>query len=248
MRAYFFLRRNMKRGGNLATPWRKGETRVWKAESDYERLYQRGYYSSPTWFDALIYASGPIACIVNVSKPTWKNIFGSRQASSICTLVDFKDAAPVLYPFICECAERALKATGISDQRPWAAIETMYKWLRGEAKEQDIIAACEATNDALEDFSARRKEYKDYNLYVAILDAYEVVLQVVMRTRNPNAPLFMRGDHGGINNIEAIMNDTVEVVAATTVEPGKPGWKGAKAGERRWQRARFNELMEGIFK
>ena len=51
---------------------------------------------------------------------------------------------PILHEFACRCAERALKAARITDERSWNAIKTKRKWLKGEATDEELVAARDA--------------------------------------------------------------------------------------------------------
>ena len=50
----------------------------------------------------------------------------------------------------CACAETVLKYVPAEEDRPQVAIETARKWARGEATNEEIIAALKAVNAALE--------------------------------------------------------------------------------------------------
>ena len=52
--------------------------------------------------------------------------------------------APILHEFACRCAEEALKLVDNPDQRSVAAIETKRRWLKGEATNEELAAACAA--------------------------------------------------------------------------------------------------------
>ena len=49
--------------------------------------------------------------------------------------------APVLHEYACRCAEYALTFVREPDSRSIAAIEGMWKWLRGEISNDDLTAA-----------------------------------------------------------------------------------------------------------
>jgi len=126
MRAYHFLKADMTAGSGDEPAWKVGETRTVEGKLE---LCKRGYHSSRSWFDALPYAPGAMACIVEVSEPEYRQ--GDKRVSRTRTLVDCRDATKVMHLFACECAERALKATKVTDMRCWKAIEVKRLWLDG---------------------------------------------------------------------------------------------------------------------
>jgi len=143
MRAYHFLREDMRSGKGYEPPWAKGETRTREGKCE---LCLHGYHSSPSWLDALKYAPGPIACIVDVSKPVEKD--DDKQVSKTRTLVDYRDATRTLHQFACDCAEYALKVEGVKDERAWNAITTKRLWLDGKATDEELDTAGWAIWDA----------------------------------------------------------------------------------------------------
>jgi len=139
MKAYHFLRKDMRSGKGDEPPWSKGETRTWSGDCI---LCKSGYHSSPSWRDALSYAHGPIACIVDVSRSIDKDT--DKQVSRTRTLVDYRDATKVLLLFACECAERALKRVTIPEwysQRMWQLLEVRCLWLEGKVTDSIMEAA-----------------------------------------------------------------------------------------------------------
>jgi hypothetical protein len=92
MKGYHFLKDDMRGGYGNEPPWKIGEER--DIGDDNLKLCKRGYHSSPTWYDALYYASGNIACIVEVSKPAEKD--GTKQVSRKRKLVDARNAQKIL--------------------------------------------------------------------------------------------------------------------------------------------------------
>lgn len=49
--------------------------------------------------------------------------------------------APLLHEFACRCAERALRRVENPDPRSMRAIEVKRAWLRGEATDEELVAA-----------------------------------------------------------------------------------------------------------
>ena len=56
--------------------------------------------------------------------------------------------APLLHEFACRCAERALSRAKTPDPRSLRAIEVKRAWLRGEATDEELVAAEDAAWDA----------------------------------------------------------------------------------------------------
>jgi len=136
----------MKSGKGDELPWVVGETRRIEGEV---ALYFRGYHSSPTILDALGYAPGPVACVVEVSEPVGKD--SSKQVSRTRTLIAALDATRVLHEFTCRVAEDVLSIFENqfpNDKRPREVIETKRKWLMGTATNEELAAAGEAARDA----------------------------------------------------------------------------------------------------
>ena len=116
MKAYHFLQDDMTAGSGNEPPWKVGEEREHKGELI---MCQSGYHASPTWRDALEYAPGSMACIVelsgNILKDTDKLVAQKRH------LVDCRNAERTLRIFACDCAERAMKRAKVTDERSMSA-------------------------------------------------------------------------------------------------------------------------------
>ena len=146
MKAYHFLKEDMKSGEGEESPWVVGETRTIKGKA---MLCARGYHSSSTILDALHYAPGPVACLVEVSKPVGKD--DSKQVSKTRTLIAALDATKVLHEFACRVAEDVLQffeEQYPDDKRPRAAIETKRRWLKGKVTDMELAAANAAARSA----------------------------------------------------------------------------------------------------
>ena len=143
MKAYHFLRDDMTAGSGNEPPWQLGEEREIEGEI---KLCECGYHSSPTWFDALSYALGNMACIVEVSKPISKD--EDIQVSRKRKLIAAKNAEIVMRAWACDCAERALKKAGIKDERSWNAITVTRLYNEGKASKEDLDAAKAAADAA----------------------------------------------------------------------------------------------------
>ena len=144
MKAYHFLKDDMHGGYGKEKKWEIGEER--EIKQGKIKLCKRGYHSAPGWYDALGYAQGGMACIVEVSEPVEKDAtkFVSRKRK----LIDARDATHVLREWGCSCAERALKKAKVTDERSWNAIKTARLYNKGEATKEELDAAYSAADSA----------------------------------------------------------------------------------------------------
>jgi len=142
--AYHFLKDNMCGGYGNEPAWAVGETRC--IPKGKIALCERGYHSSPSWYDALGYAQGSMACIVQVSKPIAED--DSKQVSRERKLVDARDATKVLRTWGCDCAERALKKAKVTDKRSWNAIKVARLFNDGKATPKELADARDDARDA----------------------------------------------------------------------------------------------------
>jgi len=130
----------MKSGSGDEPAWEVGEERVIKGKLG---LCSRGYHSSPSWYDALSYAQGTMACIVEVSKPTEKQ--DDKRVSRKCKIIQCVDAQKILRAWACDCAERALIKIKVADERSRNAIKVARLYNEGKATKKELNAA---ENDA----------------------------------------------------------------------------------------------------
>ena len=166
MKAYHFLRDDMTAGSGNEPPWQLGEEREIEGEI---KLCECGYHSSPTWFDALSYALGNMACIVEVSKPISKD--EDIQVSRKRKLIAAKNAEIVMRAWACDCAERALKKAGIKDERSWNAITVTRLYNEGKASREDLDAAYAAAKAAADAASGDASDAAAYAARAAVGDA-----------------------------------------------------------------------------
>lgn len=110
MIAYHFLKDDMTAGAGNEPAWKVGEEREHKGKL---KLCDSGYHSCETWYDALLYAPGSMACIVEVSGKILKGI--DKQVSSKRRLIKSANAKKVLRAWACDCAERALKKAKVGE-------------------------------------------------------------------------------------------------------------------------------------
>ena len=147
MKAYHFLREDMSGGYGNEPPWKVGETRKLRG---HVALCERGYHSSPSFLDALRYAPGPVACLVDVSRPADKDT--NKQVSRRRTLVAAKNVERELRLFACDCAARALsrerQAGREPDKRLWWAVKVSIRFALGLETAAARDAAGAAAADA----------------------------------------------------------------------------------------------------
>lgn len=136
MKAYHFLKDDMTAGNGNEPAWRVGEEREYNGELV---ICKSGYHSSPSWYDALTYAPGSMACIVEISgeiiKDTDKSVSQKRK------LIAARNAEKVLRAWACDCAERALKKAKVEDERSWNAIKVARLYNNGKATKEELAAA-----------------------------------------------------------------------------------------------------------
>ena len=110
-------------------------------------LCKKGLHGSPRAIDALRYAPGPIVCRVKLSG---KMVRDDNKISAIeRTTIAMADATTLLHTFACDVAEKALdKYGGDVDLRSRKAIEVKRKWLKGEARDDELHVARAAAWDA----------------------------------------------------------------------------------------------------
>ncbi len=148
IKAYHFLQADMTAGSGNERPWEVGETRTIKDPSKIA-LCKYGYHSSPTLWDALHYAPGPVACLVEISKPIQSNgSDGDRKSvSAKRKLIKTVNIDRELRLFACDCAERDQP----NNKRPRKAIEVARRFANGQATQEELTAAWDAARDAARD-------------------------------------------------------------------------------------------------
>ena len=143
MKGYHFLKDNMCGGYGNELAWKIGEEREVEGEL---KMCQWGYHASPSFYDALSYAKGNMACIVELSgeiiKDTDKYVARTRK------LIKAVNAEKVLRTWGCDCAERALKKAKVKDERSWNAIKVARLYNEGKATHQELATARDAAWDA----------------------------------------------------------------------------------------------------
>ena len=157
MKAYHFLKADMTAGMGNEPAWKVGEERT---VTRVIKLCERGYHHSPSWYDALGYAPGPMACIVEVSDPVESD--DTKGVSRTRKLVAARNVEHTIRLWVCDCAERALlrerEAGREPDLRSWRAIEVARRFANGAATAEELDAARAAAWDAARDARAAARE------------------------------------------------------------------------------------------
>lgn len=146
MKAYHFLTTAYRSGSGNEPAWQVGETRQFKSTPI---LCVCGYHSSPTLWDALRYAPGPIACLVDISRPVEKD--DTKYVSRRRTLVKAINIERELRLFAVNCAEHVLhlyESAFPGDDRPRKAIQAARDYANGRISRHAVYAAAHAAHAA----------------------------------------------------------------------------------------------------
>ena len=164
LRAYHFLYEDLHSDEDViagnSVPWRIGEIRAYTPVTidagEGETISQTGYRSSPTLWDALLQADGPIACLVEVSEPisTEGDVeTGFLQVSRERRLLAVRDLHSDLRLFACDCAERVLylyEREFPGDDRPRRAIQVARDHACDRATAAELRSACILAGSAVD--------------------------------------------------------------------------------------------------
>lgn len=108
---------------------------------------RHGLHASRSALQALRYAPGPIVCRVELGGQIRSD--AGLVAATERTVLWLSDAGRATHEFAVWCAEQALRgeaAQGRERADPsWSALETKRRWLRGEATDQEMAEAVDAT-------------------------------------------------------------------------------------------------------
>jgi len=162
IRAYHFLSDDMRCDEDIIAgrdePWHLGELRTFAPmrldAGDGGFISLSGYHSSPSLWDAMLQADGPIACAVEISDPISTDgdlQQGFFQISSLRKLTAAVDVSAELRLYACACAERVLsifESRYSRDDRPRRAINTAFDYAHRRATAQDLEAALILARDA----------------------------------------------------------------------------------------------------
>ena len=151
--AWHFITEDWRSGNGNCKPWRDGEIERHRGAI---APCESGLHSSPTPWDALQYAPGPLLSLVEIpdvgddciphGDPADKHV--SRWRRRIKTI----DISKELRLFACDVAEEALnreeQAGRTVDERSRAAIEVARRYANGQADREELPAAWYAARDA----------------------------------------------------------------------------------------------------
>ena len=150
MIAYHFLRADSTAGYGDEPAWSIGERREIPRGTQIEKC-EYGYHHSPSFFDCLRYAPGPLACIVEVRAPRTQ-IGDDKHVSRSRRLLAAVNVEKELRLFACDCAWRALEREREIGREPraasWSAVEVARKYATGDASISELSAAESAARSA----------------------------------------------------------------------------------------------------
>lgn len=102
-------------------------------------LCKRGLHGSILPLDALYYAPGPI---VTRTAHSGTVIHGEdKLVSTRRKILGMADATTVLHEFACDVTEQIMQRADTTDEGCWAALEVKRRWIRGEATDEELMAA-----------------------------------------------------------------------------------------------------------
>ncbi|MDO8750341.1 MAG: hypothetical protein Q7K03_04255, partial [Dehalococcoidia bacterium] len=136
MQSYHFLKADMTAGSGKEPAWTVGETRTMKGKAV---MCERGYHASPTLYDALDYAPGPVACIVELGGPVeWQSDKGVSLSRKLVKAVNVERE---LYLFAADCAEHVAHIyTRKTKWQPAQTIEVVRRFANGQATAEELAA------------------------------------------------------------------------------------------------------------
>ena len=151
MKGFHFLQADMTAGSGDEAPWKIGEKRT-IADPSKIVLCRYGYHSSPSLWDALPYACGPMASLVEISKPIAVDDEANRRkaVSASRKLIKAVNIKRGLRLFACDCAERVLHIyeRDNTSKAPRQAIKVARRFANGKATKKELAAARAAARDA----------------------------------------------------------------------------------------------------
>ena len=232
MKAYHFLKEDMTSGYGNEPAWQVGEERTIKGKLV---MCGHGYHSSPSWYDALGYAPGNMACIVEVSGKILKDT--DKQVSSKRKLIAAIDAEKVLRTWACDCAERALKKANVKDKRSWNAIKVARLYNEGKATKQELAAARGAARDARD--AARGAAWAAWDARGAARDASDAA-------RDAARGAAWAAYAAALATARA--NARAARAARDAAGDARDAARAARDKETQWQLKRLDKLMNELFK
>lgn len=219
--AYWFARADEQ--GRAFSPnkpyerWTVGQTRT----LDGEILpCKYGFHGSPTLWQALRYAPGPLACKVELGGTIIEH-GGDKVVASQKTLLAAVRVERELRLFAVDCAEHVLhiyESAHPNDDRPRRAIAAARDYAEGRISADALAEASMATTKA----AMGTKEWGAWRAACAAIVAWTATVAAV----------------SAANNAVAAVADGLEARS----------WEAAaRVAESEWQRKRFEELFAGIF-
>ena len=223
MRAYHFLQDDMRSGEGGEPAWSIGESRTLTGKIVPCEL---GYHGSPTLFDALAFAPGAMACIVELSGDvTPHDSPTNKYAARTRKLIAAVDVTRELRLYAADCAEHVLPlyaAAYPNDPRPRLAIQAARDFANGIIS----AAACDAAYDA-----ARAAAYAAWSA------AYAAAYDAARSAANAAAYDAANAARSAANAAYAAAYDAAWSAASDAARAA------ARAAELNWQRERFDELV-----
>jgi hypothetical protein len=143
MRAYHFLRDDMRSNSGNEPPWTIGEER---SISLPIVMCRNGYHWSPSWYDGLSYAPGNMACVIEYSGQTLTDT--DKGVSERRRLVAVRNVATELRLWGCDCVERIFERLEsqerVIDPRLKNVIVVARRFAHDEATEKELANARKA--------------------------------------------------------------------------------------------------------
>ena len=194
---------------------------------------------SPRALDALAHASGPVIC----------------RISSSGKVLAMADATTVLHEFMCWSAEQALlgerEAGREPDKQSWAAIETKRKWLKGEATDEELIAAENAAWDAEVEIWEASYVISDVALAAARAAARDAARDAVSAAAAAGAAARAAAGAATRDAVSAVTRAACDVAnAAAWTEAGdasKEIWKAAWDNAWNAQSTKLEEMLNDLY-
>lgn len=127
-------------------------------KNETPRLCFCGMHGSIRPIDALKYAPGPVACLVDVYGDV--KIDADKLVGRHRHVLAVVDATILLHRFVCWCVRNTPLSDGrtvwdlLTDERNRRAVETKERWIDGKATDGELAAARDAAWDAAWDAAA----------------------------------------------------------------------------------------------
>ena len=142
--AYWFTREDMTSPNAPKMVWKVGQKRTMRGEIV---PCERGFHASPSLWQALPYAPGPVACLVELGGTVIEHN-GDKYAASSRKLIAAVNIDSELRLFAADCAERVLylfERERPNDERPRKAIQAARDFAEGKAADAAMAAMAAAS-------------------------------------------------------------------------------------------------------